>query len=607
MVRSKSRKIIVFVLFVLLISILAILSACTDAGQSSQQGQPPQQEQPSQQGQSERGRYKVLFLADQNSEYGSIYYLENHGDSIYYGECSSKVRAIPRSGCVFLYWSDGSTEVERQISFVTEDITLTAYFGYSADYTVNDNVGGKIVGKINQAVLPGSDFEAITAVADEGYVFAGWSDLKMQSSRQDLSAERCCEYIAYFEPIEKSFRYDYVEAVGIPLVNEVTINRSELANVEFVIPKLSGFAFCGWYADKDYSLMVANESGIYMLGVYGLSLETDTLYAKWKIQDADDGIIHKVLVVIVQDIEATLYSKKADKYIEVDYSMTSLEREFCSLIPKKMSYYLNDWFKEKDIHFEVDSYYTLQTVHVDSNGAGNYSIFADELPEMGALNLLYHNVIVVHGMNDYDGLLHSVTGLAGRKYGDVYLDSLLLPYIINHEPLQNVLNGWLNDDPGFLVSVSSALHEFVHTCENNYNYTEIMEFHAFRADYMSSGHTELEAERVYLLGIAELNGQTGGVPNEYFMHENEIHVNYVDTTIDGRSVGRIVVVGEAPPEESWITYVSRQIPYGSSITVEAAPKDGYRFLKWSDGVTTAIRTDTVISYVNVKAIFVADS
>ena len=51
--------------------------------------------------------------------------------------------------------------------------------------------------------------------------------------------------------------------------------------------------------------------------------------------------------------------------------------------------------------------------------------------------------------------------------------------------------------------------------------------------------------------------------------------------------------------------VTKYVAYGSDLTVEAVPKEGYKFVKWSDGVTSAIRIDTdIVTYFNVLAICV---
>ena len=46
--------------------------------------------------------------------------------------------------------------------------------------------------------------------------------------------------VAYFEPIEKTFRYDYGE-LAAPLENTVTLNRNNLQAAQFAVPSMTGW------------------------------------------------------------------------------------------------------------------------------------------------------------------------------------------------------------------------------------------------------------------------------------------------------------------------------------------------------------------------------
>ena len=139
----------------------------------------------------------------------------------YYGESSGILEARPNEGCAFVRWSDGVTTARHPEWILTEDLRLIAYFGYGAEYRVDERGGGELVGDTSQAVLEGEDFTQVTAVPKEGYVFAGWSDGNPEATRQDLAAQKSLDLIAYFEPIQKMFRYDYGFATGMPLQTEV--------------------------------------------------------------------------------------------------------------------------------------------------------------------------------------------------------------------------------------------------------------------------------------------------------------------------------------------------------------------------------------------------
>ena len=267
-------------------------------------------------------RYEVA-----NVLYGQLY--EDGGKynvtltyQVAYGESAPGVVAVPLNNLSgqafsFLYWSDGATAAARQDDNISSDMTVTAYFGYKIEYKVDENVGGRIEGNAEQKLLPDGKTEQVTAVPDEGYAFCGWSDLSWEASRGgDAVSElyhrayyAVWEYIAYFEPIEKTFEYDYGIAGGTPLESEITLNRNDINGAEFVVPECAGYTFCGWYADSDYRVRITTESGRYIYGYAVFSLESDTLYARWQ-KDGEETNNHKILMIFVDELQATLYSKK---------------------------------------------------------------------------------------------------------------------------------------------------------------------------------------------------------------------------------------------------------------------------------------------------------
>lgn len=105
-------------------------------------------------------------------------------------ESGTAVTAVPSSGYIFNCWSDGVTTAERT-DIATSDITVTAHFVredatlYNITYVAGE--GGTITGNAAQRVVEGSYSSTVTAVADRGYVFAGWSDGVSTSKRNDLA------------------------------------------------------------------------------------------------------------------------------------------------------------------------------------------------------------------------------------------------------------------------------------------------------------------------------------------------------------------------------------------------------------------------------------
>ncbi len=534
-----------------------------------------------------------------------------------YGEDAAEITARP-----FLYvnrrvlWSDGEENATRQERNVTSDITVTAEVKVKVTYQVADGVGGRITGNLKQYVNAGETTQAVTAVPDTGYVFCGWSDLTNDTTHSVENAKESFDYYAYFEPIEKTFKYDYGIASGLPLSSEVTLNRNYLGCAKFVKPELAGYTFCGWYLDKEYTVKAVHENGQYMLGKRAFSLETDTLYAKWRAKDETEfEPTYKIMIVAVEEFKATLLSSKTQTEIEVDYKMTTPERELLSVLSDKVREYLNLWFDGK-VKFEVDTYFTCDTVGEDSVDSGNaagfisYDVDANFIPETGELNKLYHSVLTAFGMNDYEHLLHNSAGSAWVKYGVVNIEGLVDGYVIE-QLIEEIRNCDYNDDHTQDTRIYNAksiietfTHELVHTCENVYG-NELVEFH--KVIYHDGDYHAIEYSKLYLLGEAIYNGEKCGIPEEYWLHRRDVLINYVPAPLNYEYVGRVDLIEHTLEWSLYYenrTYVAGKIAYGADITVKAVPKEGYKFVRWSDGVTTAIRTDyNAISFVNVKAIF----
>ena len=536
---------------------------------------------------------------------------------IAYGEDAPIVRAYVRQNelgedFVFLYWSDGVTTEERQDTNITSDLTVTAYFGYKVEYKVNGNVGGRIEGNAEQKLLPGEVTEQVTAVPYDGYVFCGWSDLSWETSRSGDSAvlgyllnySAVWEYVAYFEPIKKTFSYDYGIASGTPLATQITLNRNDIQSAKFVVPEYEGYTFCGWYADSDYRIRITTDSGRYMYGYAAFSLETNTIYAKWqKVGEETDN--HKILLIFVDELQAMLYSDTKQEYFNAYYKMSALDYAASKWVAKSIYDLLNEWF-DGEVHFEVDSYYTVQTIKENSFPVrGSNQLYSDNISEVFDLMYSYHNILTTVGYGEYESELRYWGGIAYIKNACVGFGVYWDAQIINGIPLQEYLSeleNSLNFDYNTLLEV--YLHEFAHTAEMNFAFD-----YDLHTALTYSGKQDLNMPDVikpYLLGKFEMNGEMCGVPMEYWKHQNPILVGYVDRPVDQRTVGRIVVIGEEedPDRQPWETAVRRYLVYGSDFSVETVPIDGYRFVAWSDGITTAIRHDVnMIAYFRVEAIF----
>ena len=85
------------------------------------------------------------------------------------------ISATPAQKAKFVQWSDGNTEATRVIT-VNADITLTATFAIKQHtLTIAAGQGGSVNTEVNGVYEYGTQV-SITATANEGYHFTGWSD-----------------------------------------------------------------------------------------------------------------------------------------------------------------------------------------------------------------------------------------------------------------------------------------------------------------------------------------------------------------------------------------------------------------------------------------------
>ncbi len=541
---------------------------------------------------------------------------------IAYGEDAPIVSAYVRQNelgedFAFLYWSDGVETIERQDTNITSDLTVTAYFGYKVVYKVNGNVGGKIEGNTEQKLLAGEVTEEVTAIPAQGYVFCGWSDLSWETSRSGDSAalgyllnySAVWEYVAYFEPIEKTFKYNYGIASGTHLTTQITLNRNDIQSAKFVVPEYKGYTFCGWYADSDYRIRITTESGRYMYGYAAFSLETDTLYAKWqKVGEETDN--HKILLVFVDEVQTELYSTVIGQTISIHSKMPAIDYEMGKWIAETIYDLLNEWFTG-EIVFEVDCYFTTEVV-TDGFSSGKtsfgmtaYDLSADGIKEISSTLVYdYHNTITITGIDDFARNLISGNGGALTKDAAVYREIFFqcATADLYHKFLIDCKSG--NIDLNY-TPVETCLHELTHTAEMYYKEGKHHCLHkAIGYAGNKYGYSNiLNTIKPCLLGEFEINGEMCGVPMEYWKHQIPIRIVCIVHSVGGT----VKFSGEAvePPNYLYGAEMGyRFITYGGELTMEAMEREGYRFVKWSDGVTTAIRHDVnIIAYFCVEAIF----
>ncbi len=119
------------------------------------------------------------------------------------------VTAEPAEGFDFSGWTETGVPVWPDLEYtftVNSDRILTANFQvrqYTLSYSAGEN--GSVEGEMLQVVDHGGSGTAVDAVPDRGYLFAGWSDGRMDNPRTDTDVTGDVVVSAEFEEIDYDF------------------------------------------------------------------------------------------------------------------------------------------------------------------------------------------------------------------------------------------------------------------------------------------------------------------------------------------------------------------------------------------------------------------
>ncbi|MHB8962656.1 MAG: InlB B-repeat-containing protein [Saccharofermentanales bacterium] len=201
---------------------------------------------------------------------GSNGYLSgNTWQTVEYGGSGTAVTAIPNANHHFVGWSDGLTDNPRIDTNVTQNIEVMAIFAidtFTLTYTAGAN--GSIAGETVQIVDYEADGTTVTANADEGYRFIGWSDGSTDNPRTDYVITDNLNVTANF-----AFLYTVsFNTQGGSAVPDQLVPAGGMVDYP-VAPSRTGLYFAGWYQE-------ASCVNIWHSRMDLVSSNT-TLYARW--------------------------------------------------------------------------------------------------------------------------------------------------------------------------------------------------------------------------------------------------------------------------------------------------------------------------------------
>lgn len=529
-------------------------------------------------------------------EFGGYYSFESAINQYVFEGCDGKKVTVKAfEGFRFVEWSDGVKTISRRETNVQSSMELTPIFArIELSVKFNAEEGGYIEGETNQTVLYGDSSIEVKAVPDENHLFAGWSDGIMSETRIFTETKEDYEINALFVSKTKTMRYDF----DIPSVyhNEITLTHGNLDATKFYIPEKQGYIFDGWYINKELTKKVTDGRGYYFRGNTIFHDESNILYPKW-ITELNKTF--KILIVFTETIDAVLPTID-NVLIDIGYKMPFAQRRVCDLIPDEISTILNKWLDGK-VRFEVDTFYTTKPIlteyfnsiepgwDLEQRPDNNHFIDANYIPEVFPVLQDYRSILTSINMNDANHLLHQVAGLGIEKYACIYLDDRI-DYLALFADVSN-LQIWHS-------LIRTYLHEFSHTIEgagSEIGVHDVISYYWNKLD-------EMETLRRFLTKEALIDGKYVGMNLDYWQGNIGVTISYHPTSFGGNDNGKIIILNDEGVNQR--NHIYKTVPFGSDITVQAIPFEGWRFVKWSDGVTTATRHDiNLISKLKSFAIF----
>lgn len=382
---------------------------------------------------------------------------------------------------------------------------------YTLVYKAAD--GGSIVGKAEQECSKNVPPETVTAVADSGYVFAGWSDGFMDAARLD-DGTKSVNVTAFFELEKATLNYHYNLATGGFDGAFLQIERDNQNNAQAAVPTREHFKFLGWYADSEMTQKVTDEKGVFA-DVNLFSGDIQDLYARW--QPAKEDIVsYDVLLVFVTEVKAEGIVTDSG-IVNVAYSMTQEQRTECERLAGLFKDKLNEMY-EGLVIMNVDAYYTREAVGADAITAiptvgHQYRIMAENLPELKGSELLSKHRSVITCFSFGGAPMHGEADFCE-------------PYVL--------LDGLFASETTEVAVLKDMIFAFSDSCSAVYGGHTIQNINAANSAWFE-GKADIDQVKMYLLGClpkwfktniteqelcdAMLNSENIGIPYSYWRNE----------------------------------------------------------------------------------------
>lgn len=545
---------------------------------------------------------------------GSGFVLGKCTQTVQYGTSAQPVEARlydnASQGQVFVKWSDGNTNPIRQDKNLTADTTITAEFGYKVNYRATSN--GSIVGETNQSVTYGEQADKVTALPDKGYRFVEWSDGVKTATRQDKLVVNSIDVYAKFEWRDTdNFKYNYNYPTGNYSEDALTLTRGKVDGVTAIVPERDYFTFEGWYLDEKFNTQATDASGANLLGEEIFDNPSRDLYAKWTVKD-EFVTSYKVLMVYVTAIDGTFMGNDGQN-VEVHYVMNDEVKSVCNELTQRFKDTLNDML-DGLVTFEVDSYFTTKSISEKcfENEKKNICIYANQIPELVESGMLdnYRSVLAVYSFDRDKNLLTDWSGSADVKYATIPLDGAY-----------RLCASWDDVFKQYNTLIGTCVHEFIHTIQCSiacFDYHRALNYvvpyyvtdklyllNQFPVDFIIL-QSDREKWNEKSIVDAWRNSDKAGIPYGYWegkIYDVIIKPECINGLPDGYggvgtvdTGGLVLFHSNDDTEPDWWRMLNASIAYGQHVPKGsrttmffAKPKNGYKFIGWSDGVQDELR------------------
>lgn len=465
---------------------------------------------------------------------------------------TTQISATANTGYHFTQWQDGNTDNPRTIT-VNDNVTYTASFAPNS-YTITAVAANSTMGTVTgSGEYDYATTATLTAVPETGYRFTEWDDHNTQNPRQ-VSVTGNAIYIASFEQIT------YTVTATANNAQFGTVSGSGVYNygaaVTLTATAEDGYHFVQWSDGT-----TANP---YQFNIY----ENKTVTAIFE----EDGVVINYYTVTVSAANPTTGSVTGGGVYEENTTAT------IEAVPANGYEFVewNDHVTTNPRSFTV----TSDVEYVATFQAINYELTVVANPAEGG---------VVTGGGSYQyGATATLTATANLGYAFTGWNDGILTASRQVTVAGNATYtaNFVQEEYQINITVSNAAYGTT-SGSGTYHYGDMVTAQAtanqgFRFVQWSNGVTD----NPYTFAATE-----SLTLNAEFVSD-EVQFYTVTVASENTEMGGVSGAGSYPA--------------GSTVSVEALPNFGYRFVQWQDGVTTNPRTFAINSDMSFIAYFEED-